>query len=148
MMKANLSHRTKKKPMSIYKKNLVRRTKMSEGEVEAVPAETEKAYHFECPLCKKTFDAVTVVPAEYRGWEDIICPFCQKPAAQIPRALKEDLRNLDLLLSRAQYRYLCDDFEDSLADYDAAIKLAPEDPRISEALSYKIPMMKELTGGK
>jgi hypothetical protein len=108
-------------------------------------AETEKVYHFECPLCKKAFDAAAVLPGE--GREDLICPFCQKPAAQIPGALKTDILNLDLLLSRAQYRYLCDNFEDALADYDAAMKLAPGDSRLSEALSYKIPMMKELTGG-
>jgi hypothetical protein len=103
--------------------------------------ETEKIYHFECPLCKGAFDAVAVLPQEDDGWEDIICPFCQKPVAQIPGILKVDILNLEPLLSRANYRYLCDNFEDSLADYEAAMKLAPKDKRITEALSYKIPMM-------
>jgi hypothetical protein len=148
MMKATLSHRTKKKLPLIFKEKKIRRTKMNESEIKTFLAETEKIYHFECPLCKKAFDAAAVLPQESSGWEDIICPYCQKPAAQIPGALQTDPRNLDLLLSRAQYRYLCDNFEDSLADYDAAMKLASEDSRITEALSYKIPMMKELTGGK
>ncbi|GHU07035.1 hypothetical protein FACS1894151_00760 [Spirochaetia bacterium] len=82
---------------------------------------SDRTFHFDCPSCGP-FD---VYAEGVTLFEDISCPGCGKITGQIPARLAPDLRNVDIFKTRAEHRFLCDDFEGAENDIATAIELAP-----------------------